>query len=54
MAEALIFGLAAYVAYVVRKAILELKKVDKNIDKLIAIEKAQKLIDDELKRINGK
>ena len=51
MAMALLFGLSAYVAYVVRKGILELKKVDKNIDKLIAIEKAQKLIDDELKRI---
>ena len=51
MAIALLFGLVFFTAYTVRKAVLELKKVDKNIDKLIAIEKAQKLIDDELKKI---
>ena len=51
MEIALLFGLVVFTAYTVRKAILELKKVDRNIDKLIAIEKAQKLIDDELKRV---
>ena len=51
MAIALLFGLVVFTAYTVRKGVLELKKVDKNIDKLIAIEKAQKLIDDELKKI---
>ena len=51
MAEALLFGLAVFVAFTVRSAILKLKKVDENIDKLVAIQKAQELIDKELERI---
>ena len=51
MAEALLFSLAAFVAFAVRNAIKKWKEVDKNIDKLVVIEKAQKLIEDEKARI---
>ena len=51
MAELLLFGLVVFTAFSVRSAILKLRKVDENIDKLIAIEKAQKLIDNELNKL---
>ena len=51
MAEALLFGLAAYITYAVRSAILKWKAVDENIEKLITIEKAQKLVDDARKEL---
>ena len=51
MAEALLFALAAFVAFTVRSTILKLRKVDENIDKLVAIQKAQELINKELERI---
>ena len=53
IAELLLFGLVVFVAYSVRNAILKIRKVDENIDKLIAIEKAQELINNERKRINN-
>lgn len=51
MAEALLFGLVVFVAFTVRNTVLKLRKLDENIEKLIVIEKAQKLIDEERKRI---
>ena len=51
MAEGLLFALVVFVAYAIRNAILKIRKVDENIDKLIAIEKAQKLIDNELNKL---
>ena len=52
MAEILLFSLVVYVAYAVRSAILKWKAVDKNIDKLVAIEKAQELINKEINKLN--
>ena len=51
MAILLLFILTVFIAYTVRSTILKLKAVDKNIEKLVAIQKAQELIDEELKRI---
>ena len=52
MAEALLFTLAVFIAFSVRNAVKKWKEVDKNIEKLVAIEKAQKLINDERARIS--
>ena len=43
----------AYVSYVIKSTIKKLKTLNENTDKLIAIEKAQELINQEKKRING-
>ena len=51
MAILLLFILTVFIAYTVRNTILKLKAVDKNIEKLVAIQKAQELIDEERKRI---
>ncbi|MGI9548834.1 MAG: hypothetical protein ACR2M7_02500 [Bdellovibrionales bacterium] len=51
MAIALLFTLAVFIAWAVRNAILKWKKVDENIDKLIAIEKAQELIRKEQQKL---
>ena len=52
-AEIIVFAFVVFVAFTVRNAILKWKAVDKNIDKLVAIEKAQELINNELKKINN-
>lgn len=51
MAELLLFGLTVFIAFTVRNTVLKLRKVNENIDKLVAIQKAQELIDEERRRI---
>jgi len=51
MAEVLLFGLTVFIAFTVRNTVLKLRNLDKNIDKLIAIQKAQALIDEERRKL---
>ena len=51
MAELILFGFVVFTAITVRTAIIKWRKLDENIDKLVAIEKAQKLIDNERKKL---
>ena len=44
MAELILFGFVVFTAITVRTAIIKWRKLDENIDKLVAIEKAQELI----------
>ena len=45
MAEALLFSLAAFVAFSVRAAIIKWKKLDSMVDKLEKIEELKRLIE---------
>ena len=51
MAELIVFGFVVFTAITVRTAIIKWRKLDENIDKLVAIEKAQELINNERKKL---
>ena len=51
MAELILFGFVVFTAITVRTAIIKWRKLDENIDKLVAIEEAQKLVDNAKKNL---